>query len=212
MIGKLMPNNDSWLNESFEGESFDPRLRWFNEPPRWRIENRALHVEPAPGSDLWRRTHYGFEVDSGHCLLAPTPAGSDWVLSTRVRFQPIHQYDQAGLMVRLSERCWLKTSVEYEPAGFGRLGAVVTNAGYSDWSTQDVPGDIRAVSLRITRARGDYTVEASLEGTRWMQLRIAHLMEDANDAAVHTGIYACAPKGEGYHASFEQIEIRLLGG
>ncbi len=39
-------------------------------------------------------------------------------------------------MVRFSKDCWLKTSIEYEPNGMCKLGAVVTNQGYSDWSTQ----------------------------------------------------------------------------
>lgn len=39
----------------------------------------------------------------------------------------------------ISENCWLKTSLEYIPEGPSHLGAVVTNNGYSDWSTQDYP-------------------------------------------------------------------------
>lgn len=58
---------------------------------------------------------------------------------------------QAGLMVLLSPSCWLKTSVEH--GGQGRpsqLGVVATNAGYSDWSTMDVPGHITKVCASST--------------------------------------------------------------
>jgi regulation of enolase protein 1 (concanavalin A-like superfamily) len=80
--------------------------------------------------DFWQRTHYGFEADNGQILFAPV--AGDFVLATQVRFHPVHQYDQAGLMVRVSPSGWLKTSAEYEPIGPSRLAAVVTNDTSSD--------------------------------------------------------------------------------
>ncbi|WP_457767155.1 DUF1349 domain-containing protein [Cyanobium sp. ULC065] len=35
----------------------------------------------------------------------------DGVLTTRVTAHPRHRYDQAGLLLRLSPACWIKTSV-----------------------------------------------------------------------------------------------------
>src|SRR5688572_20256770 len=188
--------NPAPLDENFSNERFDDRLKWINEPPSWGIDRAGdvLWVEPAAGTDFWRKTHYGFEVDNGHVLACTLPANRGWTMTTRVRFAPVHQYDQAGLMVRLSSSCWLKTSVEYEPDGVSRLGAVVTNNGYSDWSTQDWPAERREVWLRVTRAKGgDYTVEASVEGEHWSQIRVAHLMEDIDGATPSGGLYACSP-------------------
>ena len=53
-----------------------------------------------------------------------------------------------------------KTSLEYIPEGPSHLGAVVTNNGYSDWSTQDYPTEAAKQQLRfrIIRKRGDYTI------------------------------------------------------
>src|SRR5262245_26679782 len=130
---------DQPLHELFDKPAIHPRLRWYCEPPRWSVEpaRRWLRVEPNGGTDFWQKTHYGFEADNGHLLF--TGLTGDFVMTTRVRFHPVHQYDQAGLMVRVSPSCWLKTSVEYEPDGPSHLGAVVTNQAYSDWSTQDFP-------------------------------------------------------------------------
>src|SRR5438552_14345787 len=113
------------IHESFVRPTLHPALRWHREPPRWtvRLAERCLRVEPAAATDFWQKTHYGFEADNGHFVFAEVTG--DFVLSTRVRFQPVHQYDQAGLMVRVSAACWLKTSVEYELTGASRLGAVV---------------------------------------------------------------------------------------
>src|SRR5262245_27547310 len=121
----------------------------------------------------------------------------NFVMTTRVRFHPVHQYDQAGLMVRVSPSCWLKTSVEYEPDGPSRLGAVVTNKGYSDWSTQDYTPTASEVWLRIRREGSDYHTLASADGRAWSQLRIARLLDDPGAVAVASGLYACAPRGKG---------------
>jgi uncharacterized protein len=185
-------------------------LRWMNEPPRWGHDRArgALWLEPAGNTDFWRKTHYGFEVDNGHVLACDLPADRAWTLSTHVRFTPVHQYDQAGLIVRVSPNCWLKTSVEFEPDGPSRLGAVVTNAGYSDWSTQDWPSERREVWLRVSRAvGGDYTVEASSDGARWSRIRVAHLMDDDGAVPLRGGLYACSPKGAGFRAEFSELRL-----
>ena len=124
--------------------------------------------------------------------------------ATFVRFRAVHQYDQAGLIVRLSPECWLKTSIEYEPDGANRLGAVVTNGGWSDWSTQDVPKTLSAVGLRVRREDSDYVVDYTehADGRAWSQIRVAHLTDD-DGGIVECGLYACSPKGEGFVAEFD---------
>jgi uncharacterized protein len=196
-----------YLRELFDKPVVDPRLRWHCEPSRWSLDpvNRHLRIEPGGGTDFWQKTHYGFEADNGHLLSAQIDG--DFVLATKVRFYPVHQYDQAGLMVRISRSCWLKTSVEYEPHGSSRLGAVVTNHGYSDWSTQAFPATLQEVWLRIRREGSDYIVEASQEGQDWEQIRMAHLHEDRPGATVGCGLYACSPKGAGYAAEFRFLYI-----
>ncbi|MGE0760546.1 MAG: DUF1349 domain-containing protein, partial [Pirellulaceae bacterium] len=93
---------DRYLDETFTGARLHPELRWLDEPTRWSVDaiRSCLRVEPDAGTDFWQRTHYGFEADNGHFLF--TQVAGDFVLTTQVRFHPIHQYDQAGLMVRVS--------------------------------------------------------------------------------------------------------------
>lgn len=198
---------DPYLHELFDGPALDPRLAWHCEPRRWSIDpgNRLLKIEPDGGTDFWQNTHDGFQADGGHLLT--TEIRTDFILTTRVRFHPVHQYDQAGLMVRISPSCWLKTSVEFEPDGPSRLGSVVTNHGYSDWATQTVPAAMREVWLRIRREDTDYLVEASREGRDWEQIRMAHLYDDRAGGPVACGLYACSPKGEGYVAEFGFLRI-----
>ena len=197
------------LDERFVNPTLDPRLAWYCEPSRWKLEPRPgrLRVEPDAKTDFWQRTHYGFQVDNGHFLFAEV--AGPFRLDTRVRFEPAHQYDQAGLMVRLSADCWLKTSIEHEPGPTNRLGVVVTNAGYSDWSTQDVPGEVHEIWLRLERSGADYQVESSTDGTHWSQLRIAHLHADDGQRPVAAGLYACSPQAAGYAAEFDYLSLSV---
>jgi regulation of enolase protein 1 (concanavalin A-like superfamily) len=196
--------NDPRLHEEFAGPNLDPALRWHCEPQRWSIPRpeRCLRLEPEGGTDFWRKTHYGFEADNGHFLYAEV--SGDFSLATHVCFQPKNQYDQAGLMVRIGPTCWLKTSVEYEPEGPSRLGAVVTRHGYSDWSTQAFAASAREIHLRVRRSGEDYTVESSSDGRDWTQIRLAHL---EGPDAVWCGLYACSPKAAGYVAEFRYLTI-----
>jgi regulation of enolase protein 1 (concanavalin A-like superfamily) len=195
-----------YLHESFTGPNLSPQLRWHCEPARWAIhpEGPFLRVEPEAATDFWQRTHYGFQADNGHFLY--TPLKGDFVLTVHVRFRPVHQYDQAGLLVRVSPACWLKASVEHEPDGPGRLGAVVTNFGYSDWSTQAFASGPGEIWLRARREGDDYLIDASPDGQAWQQIRLAHLHE-GRGAPVTCGLYACSPKGAGFVAEFTSLAI-----
>ena len=187
-------------------------LAWRCEPARWSLDTAAggLRIEPDAETDFWQRTHYGFQVDNGHFLFAEVDG--DFVLTTHASFRPVHQYDQAGLMVRLSADCWLKTSIEYEPGPTNRLGAVVTNAGYSDWSTQEVPERRRRRSGCASPAPAPTTWSSRRQtAPQWTQLRLAHLHDD-DGARVSAGLYACSPKAAGYQADFAFLEIKAAPG
>ena len=194
------------LDEHFGQARLDSSLRWYCEPPSWSMDSaRGLCLAPDAQTDYWQRTHYGFQVDNGHFLFAEIEG--DFVMTTCVVTRPVHQYDQAGLMVRLSDACWLKTSVEFEPDEPNRLGAVVTNAGYSDWSTQPLSHAITTTWFRVRVEGQSCTVEASLDGAQWQQIRLAHLQELGTTKAVKCGLYACSPKASGFEAEFKFLKI-----
>jgi len=178
-------------------------FKWHCEPSNWNVTAGRLVIAPDAPTDFWSKTHYGFEADNGHFLFAKV--SGNFRMSAEIFMTPLHQYDQAGLMVRISKSCWLKTSIEHEPGELNRLGAVVTNAGYSDWSTQDVCAEANRFRLRVAREGDDYIVEASLDPDRWTQLRIAHLHESADQVAC--GVYACSPKAPGFVAEFDDFVI-----
>lgn len=196
------------LHARFDAPTLDARLRWHHEPARHRVDaaRGRLVLEPDAATDFWQRTHYGFRVDNGHVLYLP--ARGNFELTTAVTCFPAHQYDQAGLMLRASPDCWLKTSVEFEPEeAHSRLGAVVTNGGYSDWSTQPISKHESTFWFRIRAEATAVVVDSSLDGERWTQIRMAHLTERTADTELSCGLYACSPKGAGFRAEFHGLDF-----
>lgn len=194
------------LEEHFSGPEYDARLAWLNPPRAWCLDpHDGLIVAPAAGTDFWRKTHTGHEGDNGHFLYATV--AENFVATVEASFWPKHRFDQAGLMIRVSPHCWLKTSVEYEPEGPNLLGAVATNAGLSDWSTQDFSGEANSVAVRIERHGVDYQVSWLAPSAGWRPLRTARLHDDRVGAAVDCGVYACSPTGGGFRAAFRRLRI-----
>jgi regulation of enolase protein 1 (concanavalin A-like superfamily) len=181
------------------------RFQWHGEPASIALDaaTQSLTIRTTEKSDFWQRTHYGFRADNGHLLW--TTAAQDFVMEVEVCMQPLYQYDQAGLMVRISPDCWLKTSVEYENGERNRLGCVVTNYGYSDWSTEEIPASMNQFGLRVARQGADYQVDARVNDRPWTQLRMTHLHEDSS--AVQCGIYACSPTQPGLIATFRGFSL-----
>lgn len=199
------------LNETFSNETLHPLLKWMNPPSRWFLGQPNLAIEPDGETDFWQQTHYGFRADNGHFLYAEIL--DDVIATTQIRYRPAHQYDQAGLMVRYSSECWLKASTEYERDAPSKLGAVATNAGFSDWSLQDFPytasqsDGILSYCLRLHRRANDILVEhAPDQDGPWKLMRVAHLLYGPKDPC-QIGIYACSPKESGCRVDVAFLRI-----
>lgn len=204
------------LFESFDQPKIDGRLNWLNTPRQASIRGGCLWVETGAGTDFWQRTHYGFREDSGHFLYAKVEG--NFLMRTSLRYRFFHQFDQAGLMVRVTPQCWIKASLEYEVSGPAKLGAVVTNSGFSDWSTQDFLLPKGALHFQIERREGDYFVGFSADPLgppsdepAWSHIRTAHLLEDCGDKPIRAGLYACSPKGKGFVAEFDYLSVERTG-
>eukprot|EP01118_Nematostelium_gracile_P011748 TRINITY_DN4220_c0_g1_i1.p1 TRINITY_DN4220_c0_g1~~TRINITY_DN4220_c0_g1_i1.p1 ORF type:complete len:215 (+),score=54.32 TRINITY_DN4220_c0_g1_i1:131-775(+) len=205
---------EDYLLEEFKGDQFDSRFQWMNPPEKFELNNQQLVVQCKPKTDFWNTTFYGFIRHDGHFLHIDLPRSEDFVISTTVHSNPIQQYDQAGLMVRYSNTCWLKTSIEYEPGEHNMLGAVVTNQGFSDWSTQNAEKGKNAICFRIRKLGPDFIVEYSFEieksdvEKKWNPIRMARLLDNTTPETFSVGLYCCSPTGGDYRASFDYLKIQ----
>jgi len=180
------------------------KLTWTRGPKNYEIGENRITVITEPGTDLWQRTYYGFRNDNAPVLQLDTEeAYFSFIVKTE--FESHHRYDQCGVAMYLDSDNWLKASVEYENERFQRLGSVVTNHGYSDWATTDIPAAIKTVWYRFSRRESDYCIESSLDGEHFNQMRICHMAEGAGK--IRFGIYACSPENSSFKATFSQLAL-----
>jgi hypothetical protein len=172
---------------------------WLNPPVAADEQpDGSLTVTAARGSDFWRTTSYGFVHDDGHALLAPLPPES--AVEVDVLLDLDQTFDQAGVMVRVDERTWVKAAVEHSDGQLW-VGAVVTRE-VSDWSVAPVPHwHGRVATIRVSRSGDALTVRARPLGGSWQLVRVAPLAPDADAMA---GPLACAPTRDGLRVRFER--------
>lgn len=179
--------------------------RWTRAPKAFEIRDDRIEITTLPHTDLWQRTYYHFRNDNAPVLQAET---SDPYFSFVVKADfegSHHRFDQCGVVMYLDSENWLKGSVEYENAEFQHLGSVVTNHGYSDWATTEIPATVKSMWYRLSRREDDYCIECSEDGLRWKQMRICHMAEGAG--AIRFGIYACSPEDSSFTAVFSNMRV-----
>ena len=123
----------------------------------------------------------------------------------KTEFDGTHRFDQCGVAVYLDSENWLKASTEYENDSVQHLGSVVTNGGFSDWATVEIPASVKTMWYRLSRRNNDFRIENSFDGRVFKQMRICHLNK-ANDK-IRFGIYACSPEESSFTAIFTNMEI-----
>ena len=178
-----------------------PDGRWLNAPGRWTTAPEdELSLVTDAGTDFWRETHYGFTRDSGHFLGFATPDAFTAQLRIRAAYETL--YDQAGLMVRLDERRWVKAGIELSD-GHAMLSSVLTD-GRSDWATSPYGQDARDVWVRATVAAGVLRLQVSADGQSWPLVRLAPFPVASS---YWVGPMACTPERGGLVARFSDFSI-----
>ena len=175
-------------------------MLWLNEPARWSEAGGALKVTADPGSNFWRTTHYGYIHDSGH-VYGERLAG-DFDLSMGVRGAYAAQYDQAGAMVRVDERRWLKTGIEYFD-GRMRLSTVVT-LDYSSWAVGELPAGMTELGLALARRGDAVEVWYRIDGG---DAELAAVVYMPPGEVVLAGAMCAAPQGDGFDVTFTDIAV-----
>lgn len=180
-------------------------LEWTREPKKCTITSDRVAITTEPHTDLWQRTYYGFRNDNAPVLQLET-AEEFFSFTVRTDFASSHhRFDQCGVAVYLDSDNWLKASIEYENPRFQRLGSVVTNLGFSDWATTDIPADVKTMWYRLSRRRSDYCIECSADGVDFRQMRICHLHRGRG--TIRFGVYACSPEESSFEAVFTHMEL-----
>ena len=180
-------------------------LQWTRSPKAYEIGADRISITTAPHTDLWQRTYYHFRNDNAPVLQAETDETYfSFVVKTDFS-ESGHRFDQCGIAVYLDAENWLKASVEYENEHFAHLGSVVTNGGWSDWATTEIPAAVKTMWYRLSRRADDYRIECSDDGRNWRQMRVCHL--HAGGGRIRFGIYACSPEDSSFTAHFTDLAV-----
>lgn len=176
-------------------------MDWYYEPPRWHEDGNTLTLTTAPQTDFWRSQDGATINDNGH--FRAQPITGDFLAEVKVIGQYRDLYDQAGLMLRLDERTWLKCGIEFYE-GAQHVSAVVTR-DYSDWSLAPLSTTPAALWLRLTRQGAEIHIHYSLDGTTYLLLRHAYFPQAEQ---VLVGMMAASPQGSGFEVRFEGFSSR----
>ena len=181
------------------------KLQWTREPAACTITPERIEIVTRPHTDLWQRTYYHFRNDNAPVLQMRTEEKFfSFVVKTEFA-ESHHRFDQCGVVLYLDSENWLKGSIEYENERFQHLGSVVTNHGYSDWATAEIPATVKSMWYRLSRREDDFCIECSEDGVTFHQMRIAHLHEATGE--IRFGIYACSPEDSSFRAVFTNMEL-----
>lgn len=177
---------------------------WTRKPKHYRFKDQELQIITDPYTDLWQKTYYGFVNDNAP-VFQMTTQEKFFSFVVKTEFESKRRFDQCGIVMYLDSENWLKASIEYENEDYQRLGSVVTNLGYSDWATTDIPASIQSMWYRFSRRESDFCIEYSYDGVVFKQMRICHMWKGEDE--IQFGLYACSPEDSSFKATFKHMEI-----
>jgi uncharacterized protein len=176
------------------------RCAWLNAPGTWELVDERLRVVTDARTDFWRETHYGFTRDNGHFFGCEVAGGFTAQLRVRARYDAL--YDQAGIMVRLDARNWIKAGIENSD-GQAHLSSVLT-LDRSDWATGTYDGDPSDFWVRASVSDGVIRLQVSADGRRWPLARLAPFPKAVSYLV---GPMCCTPERAGLEVVFSAFEV-----
>jgi len=181
----------------------NPAMKWFNQPSKWAGNAASLTFTVDPGTDYWQVTHYGFKRDNGPFYYQEM--AGNFEASVKITGSYHELFHQAGLMVRIDEKNWIKTGIEYVE-GVQNVSAVVTRE-VSDWSVVPRHDSPKSVWLKLLR-KGDYVeIKYSFDGQKFDMLRLAYFPPDKK---VQIGMVAAAPGKLSFPVTFENFKVEVV--
>lgn len=176
-------------------------MTWFNQPKQWKGDAKQLTFTVEPNTDYWRITHYGFIRDSGPFYYEQIEG--DFEASVKVTGHYQELFHQAGLMVRIDNKNWIKTGIEYVD-GVQNVSAVVTRE-VSDWSVVPRNDSPESIWLKLLR-KGDFVqIQYSFDNKEFKMLRLAYFPPKVK---AQIGMVAAAPGKKSFDVIFEDFVVK----
>ena len=177
-----------------------PVGHWEHEPKVWHEGAGSLTETVPAGTDYWRVTHYGFVRDNGPFRYQERSGNFEAKVRISGRYREL--YHQAGLMIRIDEKNWIKAGIEFVN-GKQNVSAVVTR-DFSDWSVLPRTDTPPFIWLRLQRYNDTVQVSYSLDSQKWSMIRLAYFPPAVS---VKVGMVAAAPGKKDFEVKFDQFSI-----
>ncbi|MDE7414349.1 MAG: DUF1349 domain-containing protein [Muribaculaceae bacterium] len=176
------------------------KMNWFNEPADWKISGGELEMFVTAKTDYWRISHYGFTVDDAPFYY--TEQGGEFEAKLKIRGEYKERFDQAGMMIRLDHKNYIKTGIEYVDGKYN-LSVVVTHET-SDWSVIELDTPVDAIWIKAVRRLDAIEIFYSFDDKEYRMMRNAWM--EANHP-LKVGMFGASPDGNGFKASFSDFEV-----
>jgi len=195
-----LPPQPSKPKPWYTGGDLIAKMAWLNPPASVAYGGGIVTAKSRPRTDFWRKTFFGYITDNGH--LYSLPVFGDFIFQARVNGQYASLYDQAGLMVRLDEKHWMKCGSELVEGK--RRASVVFTHDFSDWSTMDDLSQTEAVYWRVERKKDSIEAQVSEDGESFFTIRQGYFPPFVE---VQVGVMCAAPEGPGFEATFDDLRL-----
>ncbi|BAZ70488.1 hypothetical protein NIES4106_52830 [Fischerella sp. NIES-4106] len=175
-------------------------MKWYNEPPAWEQQEGVITVTSGAKTDFWRRTQYCIR-DNGNFYYREVTGNFTAQVKIIGNYQ--NSCDHAGLMIRVDEKTWLKSSVEFVNDTH-YVSAVITQND-SDWSIVPLAHRPDCLWLRLQRTGDTIEVMYSIDGKDYTTLMLACLTDQET---VQVGLVCACPQSDGFEVRFENFQIQ----
>jgi len=179
------------------------KMNWYNEPERWQIKDGSLIMQVTPKTDYWRISHYGFTVDDAPFYYSTY--GGEFETKVKLTGDYKARFDQMGLMIRIDQKNYIKTGVEFVDGKFN-ISTVVTNEK-SDWSVTTLNKIPPFIWIKALRRLDAIEIYYSFDDKNYIMTRNAPLQDNT---PVMVGLMAASPDGNGFEARFENFSVKHL--
>lgn len=164
------------------------------------MDGEKIAMRVAPKTDFWRVTRHNYTVDNGHFYYQPAKANFIAESSFSANYKT--KYDQAGLMLRIDEKRWMKCGVEFVDGTY--FASTVITREFSDWSVVELPPALENIWFKVERIGSAIEIYFSLDGSVYSMMRQGYL-DDTYE--VQVGIMAASPLGEGFDVYFDHFKL-----
>jgi len=179
-------------------------FEWYNEPENVIFTTQEMKIVAKSETDFWQALHHKIKKDNAHFFFKKI--SGDFDLVVKWRFEDASRFNQCGLMVRLDERNWFKTSLMAKDASKPEIGTCLTIGGYSDWAGSVLDEMPQKIYYKLQRRGDDFVAFYSLDGEKYVRLRQFYLRGIEDE--IKAGAYIAAPQKRPFEAVLDEIDFR----